>query len=269
MPKVKLPAMPFYIGDWKKAPEVQALPLETRAVWWEMLLIMWESDERGCLVLNKTALKAETLASMIGCGLNRADMARHLSVMETFGVYSKRESDGVIFCRWMVKHERIRKLRSYAGKKGGNPALKNSVLDNQIPEDEDVTEIEPPFIKIDDIAYKKKDLIDTDGFITMGLAENNKNRWLIRDDCFQAMWQDYPNKAGKKEARRHFMASVKTYKDWENIQLALGIYKKSPVATKDNGAFIMNGSTFFNNWEDWKQDPKRKDGDDRREQYPS
>jgi len=44
--KDDLPAMPFYVGDWLKCPEVRALPLDYRALWFDMLCFMWESTER-------------------------------------------------------------------------------------------------------------------------------------------------------------------------------------------------------------------------------
>ena len=47
--KHDLPAMPFYFGDWFKCPEVRAMNLETRMIWFEMLGLMWESTERGYL----------------------------------------------------------------------------------------------------------------------------------------------------------------------------------------------------------------------------
>ena len=46
-----MPYMPFYIGDWKKSPEIGALSLSARGLWLELLLLMWESPKRGILLL--------------------------------------------------------------------------------------------------------------------------------------------------------------------------------------------------------------------------
>lgn len=65
---------------------------------------------------------------------------------------------------------------------------------------------------------------------------------------FEEIYLKYPNKVGKKEALHHFEASVKTEQDWQNIQVALKNYLVSSRVAK---GFIMNASTFFNNWRDW------------------
>ena len=65
---------------------------------------------------------------------------------------------------------------------------------------------------------------------------------------FESIWKNYPNKDGKKEALKHFKASVKTPADLENIKVALTNYLASkPVKS----GYIKNGSTWFNNWQDW------------------
>jgi hypothetical protein len=66
--------------------------------------------------------------------------------------------------------------------------------------------------------------------------------------AFEAVWQKYPVKDGRKSALRHFLSSVKNQDDFENIQIALENYLKSEKVKK---GFIKNGSTWFNNWQDW------------------
>lgn len=70
---------------------------------------------------------------------------------------------------------------------------------------------------------------------------------IIREEDFEELWKEYPNKDGKKQALRHFMSSVKTEKDLEDIKKALSNYKKTEKVLK---GFIKNGSTWFNNWRD-------------------
>jgi hypothetical protein len=65
---------------------------------------------------------------------------------------------------------------------------------------------------------------------------------------FEEIWGKYPKKDGRKEAKRHFEASVKTSEDMKRIEQALTNYLSSEVVKK---GFIKNGSTWFNNWEDW------------------
>ena len=65
---------------------------------------------------------------------------------------------------------------------------------------------------------------------------------------FDEIWDRYPKKDGKKQALRHFQVSVKTEEDWIDINKALDNYMESANFKK---GFIKNGSTWFNNWQDW------------------
>jgi phage replication O-like protein O len=73
-----------------------------------------------------------------------------------------------------------------------------------------------------------------------------------KKELFSFLWKQYPSKDGKKEALRHFMASVKTEQDSSDIQTALNNYLASEKVRK---GFIKNGSTWFNNWQDWIDQP--------------
>jgi len=67
-------------------------------------------------------------------------------------------------------------------------------------------------------------------------------------DNFESIWNLYPRKIGKKKAEIHFKKSVKTNDHVKKIKIALENYTKSK-SFKDG--YIQNGSTWFNNWEDW------------------
>jgi len=76
-------------------------------------------------------------------------------------------------------------------------------------------------------------------------------RGLLRitgDDLFNAEWVKYPNRQGRKNAFRHFRSTVKSETDLNNFRLALENYLQS--GNVKNG-FIKNGSTWFNEWQDW------------------
>jgi len=66
---------------------------------------------------------------------------------------------------------------------------------------------------------------------------------------FDPLWTNYPRKDGKKDAERHFNASVKTQKDYDDIQLALKNFCEAMKGREMQ--YIKNGSTWFNNWRDW------------------
>jgi hypothetical protein len=120
-PMSKLPAFQFYPGDWRKDMGVQSLSFHDRGVWWEMLCLMHESERRGVLVLNGTAMTEETLSRLLG--LDKQITTTTITNILAVGVASREEDTGAIYCRRMVKDEKIRQVRSIAGKQGGNPLL--------------------------------------------------------------------------------------------------------------------------------------------------
>lgn len=76
-----------------------------------------------------------------------------------------------------------------------------------------------------------------------------KNKDL--SDFFSKLWEAYPKKDGRKAAEKHYYATVKNESDMERINLALGNYLNRIETEKINPKFIKNGSTFFNNWQDF------------------
>lgn len=65
---------------------------------------------------------------------------------------------------------------------------------------------------------------------------------------FEDAWRAYPKRLGKKAALRHYIASVHSFEDHEKLMRALENYKKSDTFKR---GWIQNGSTWFNNWQDW------------------
>jgi hypothetical protein len=119
----KLPAFQFYPGDWRKDPGVQSLSFHDRGVWFEILLLMHESDERGRLLLNGKKMPEDALARLLG--LDNQILTTTLTTLLTYGVASVCEETGCIVCRRMVRDEQLREVRKKAGKLGGNPNLVN------------------------------------------------------------------------------------------------------------------------------------------------
>ena len=118
---MKMPAFQFYPADWRKDPGVQALSRHDRSVWFDMLCIMHESDERGVLLLAGRPIPEEALARLLN--LDNQTCNQTLDTILTYGVASRRELDNAIYCRRMVRDESLCQTRRKAGKKGGNPAL--------------------------------------------------------------------------------------------------------------------------------------------------
>ena len=130
----KLPALQFYPGDWRKDMGVQSLSFHDRGVWFEMLMLMHDSERRGVLVLNGKAMSDEMIARAIG--LDNQMFNQTLTTLLTNGVADREQETGAVINRRMVRDEYLRKIRANAGSKGGNPVLLNQIpttLVNQIP----------------------------------------------------------------------------------------------------------------------------------------
>lgn len=83
---------------------------------------------------------------------------------------------------------------------------------------------------------------------TKSKVVNNKNK-KPNEIVFETIWKKYPSKDGRKEAERHFNVSVLTLDDFSNIKKALTNY----INHLKNNSWKKpkNGSTWFNNWQDW------------------
>lgn len=80
---------------------------------------------------------------------------------------------------------------------------------------------------------------------------NNKGGYRGKNDLqhFESLWSQYPNKLGKKDALRHYKASVLSDQDQQDIETALQNYIKHTNTI--DAKYIKHGSTWFNNWRDW------------------
>jgi hypothetical protein len=130
----KLPAIQFYVGDWRKDPSVQSLNYHDRGVWFEMICLMHEAEQRGKLVLNGQPMPIDALARLLG--LDKQILTTTLNTLLEYGVASQCPDTGIILNRRMIRDEEIRKTRASCGKLGGNPILlnqKSTTKDKQIP----------------------------------------------------------------------------------------------------------------------------------------
>ena len=78
--------------------------------------------------------------------------------------------------------------------------------------------------------------------------DKDKSTDHVENYQFENIWIQYPNRQGKKNASRHFIATIKNQNDYENICKAMKNYLDSANVKK---GFIKNGSTWFNEWQDW------------------
>jgi hypothetical protein len=119
----KLPSIQWYPGDWRKDPGVQSLDFESRGIWFEMLMLMFESAQRGKLTLNGRAMTYDEIAQAIGC--DQAKFKQASSKIIANGVAKVEDGTGILINRRMVRDEEIRQFRKNAGSLGGKQRVHN------------------------------------------------------------------------------------------------------------------------------------------------
>jgi DNA-binding transcriptional ArsR family regulator len=119
--RVKMPSFQFYPGDWLRDAGLRACTVASRGVWMDLLCYMHDSPVRGLLLKSNGQPFTEGELSR-ALGLSTAALRRHLTELESAGVFDK-NADGVIVSRRMAADEEARQQASDNGRKGGNPEL--------------------------------------------------------------------------------------------------------------------------------------------------
>jgi hypothetical protein len=71
--------------------------------------------------------------------------------------------------------------------------------------------------------------------------------------AFEIAWKEYPRRLGKKQAFKHYCATVNTKEDAQACLEAIDNYKYYLEKNKTEERYIKHGATFFNNWRDYVQ----------------
>ena len=130
----KLPALQFYVGDWKRDNSVQSCSIAARGLWFEMLLMMHESPHRGYLMLTDTTPMHDEHIARIA-GVEQPVVSTLIEELQTKGVFDFAELEvshghtvSVIKSRRMSADEEKRKKCSVAGLSGveNNPRVRNA-----------------------------------------------------------------------------------------------------------------------------------------------
>lgn len=113
MSKDKFPFLHFDIGAWWKDSELQMLDHHHKGVWWEMILVMFESPERGVLLQQNGQQIVNSKAARL-LKLSESCYEQTLKELLDSGVARQRE-DGAIYCHRMVRDEKERQDKIKAG----------------------------------------------------------------------------------------------------------------------------------------------------------
>lgn len=217
--KNKIPSFPFYPADWRGDLKLQLCKLDIKGLWVELMCIMHDSNKYGYLLIDGEKPTEEELAFLLRVDI---DIFKKLfSELKEKGIIKINE-EGIYYSKRMVNDFKLRELSKEYGKLGGNPNLKEGKGRGKgrgYPSSE----------------KEKEDEIEKG-------IENSKKKW------FDEAWGRYPEKDGKKAAFKYFTTSIKNEQDWLDINKALDNYLKSDKVKR---GFVKNGSTWFNNWQDW------------------
>ena len=206
------PYIHFYPRDWLAEYKLRMLSPADRGVWIDLLCLMAMAEPYGHLALNGKPMTDDAVCRILGVDVAtyKATLARLVDV----GVCST-NGNGEIYSRRMVRDYERRTNGEKYGKRGGNPALKDS---------------------------KDKPISNT---ITI-TRETLRGR--VKGDpygLFNEFWKLYPNKTGKGAARKAF-EKMKCKDAMEIIKKAIESQAKSDKWTKDGGQYIPNPATWLN-----------------------
>lgn len=223
----KQPSFQFYPGDWKRDAGVQSLSFEERGVWFEMMLLMFESAERGKLVFGSgTPMPEDAVARSLG--LDRQRYVQILRKLLDYGVASKDEKTGIIFCRRMVRDAELSKKRAECGKLGGNPNLLNQNSSKREAKSNQNGKQNPTPSSSSSISLKKEKI------------KKEKNL----EDSAERIWQAYPKKDGKLEGIK---AILKRLHEGLSEDYLLARVKAYCVCCKGKDkSYVKNAQGWFN-----------------------
>lgn len=223
----KQPSFQFYPGDWKRDAGVQSLSFEERGVWFEMMLLMFESAERGKLVFGSgTPMPEDAVARSLG--LDRQRYVQILRKLLDYGVASKDEKTGIIFCRRMVRDAELSKKRAECGKLGGNPNLLNQNSSKCEAKSNQNGKQNPTPSSSSSISLKKE--------------KKKKEKEL--EEAAERIWQAYPKKDGKQEGIK---AILKRLCEGLGEEYLLARVKAYCVCCKGKDkSYVKNAQGWFN-----------------------
>lgn len=111
----------FVPADWRKDPDLSRCSLAAKGFWIDAICILQEAEEPGVFRSNGIPWQDQEIVAAVG--VERELGLSCLSELLTKGVCS-RSKDGAVFARRVVRDHQLKKVRSEAGKLGGNPNFK-------------------------------------------------------------------------------------------------------------------------------------------------
>ena len=249
--KKDLPAMPFYIGDWKKDPAVQVLTREEKMIWFEIIMLMWESEERGYLTINKLPITNNMLS--IALNLVNLRLTSTLTKFRQLGLFSVREPDKAIYSRKIIKILELSAKRTKTGSLGGNPRLVNQRLTKGLTKGLTKRLTKGKAGGLPNAENENETLISINNVVTNTNTSTSLDLEKQKID-FEIFWSLYDKKVGRTKSEKKWNKFSKEIQ--EKILEYIPKYKLAQPDKK----FRQNPETFFNNetWNDEIIENKKK-----------
>lgn len=111
----------FYFDKWRNDPGLRLCSLAARGLWMDLLGVMHNSTPYGHLVVNMVPCSTRDVMQFVGTSTFK-EVKKLMSELKDAGVFSE-TSEGVVYCRRMVRDNAMREKSRVYGKTGGNPAL--------------------------------------------------------------------------------------------------------------------------------------------------
>lgn len=220
-----LPSLQFYPGDWRKDPAVQSCSLAARGLWFEMLMVMFQSPRRGYLTLGGEPMTIAQISR--SCGASEADVTLALQELENAGVYSK-DRRQIIYSRRMVRDEEKRVGTKARVAKSRN--IKSNCNANVTPN-----------VTADVTPLKHRSSSSSSSSVTYNP--------IIP---FQDFWDIYPRRTARSNAEKSWAKLKPSQELFDRICNALAWQRETEDWRKENGKFIPHPATWLNQkrWED-------------------
>jgi hypothetical protein len=123
----------FHRGDWAKDPGVKMLDSFEKGIWVELIFLVEECEPRGyAMKPNGYPMTISEIADSVGTKFDEPQRVMDtIEKLVEVGVASldldgRSATRGAIFCRRIVRDEKIRKQNVENGRKGGSPVLTGS-----------------------------------------------------------------------------------------------------------------------------------------------
>lgn len=116
-----VPWVKWHFDKWRSDPGLRKCSLAARGLWMDLLCIMHNATPYGYLAVNMKPLSERDVAQFVGTS-SLKEVKFLMRSLRDAGVFSE-TSDGVVYCRRLVRDNEIREKSKGYGKSGGNPAL--------------------------------------------------------------------------------------------------------------------------------------------------